>query len=275
MKRLLQIEFQKLWGSQMSKILILISFILPFSVLILSAIKIDFFGYFTIDLGKIGIFNFPVIWHIITFFAAFFKFFFAFVVVSMISNEYSNRTLKQNLIDGMSKKEFILSKFLFILTYTTLATLLIGSSILIIGLIHSSHTDVSVIFIGVEFLLAYFLKLLGFFSLCLFMGVLIKRSAFAFGAVLMLYIVETILYALLKWKWTNEIIADKIMAFAPFTSLYKLIDEPIRRVIMITQTDKQKFDYDYDVHASELGIVLLWVFIFVGASYWLLKKRDL
>ncbi len=275
MIRLLQIEFQKLWSSRFSKVLILVSLILPFSVLILSSIKIDFFGFFTLDLVKTGIFNFPLIWHIITFFAGYFKFFFAFVVVSMVANEYSNRTLKQNLIDGLSKKEFILSKFFFILSYTLLSTVLIGVSILIIGLIHSSHTDISVVFINSEFLFAYFIKLLGFFSLCFFMAVLIKRSAFAFGGILMLFIAELIFYGLLKWKWASETTADAIMAYAPFVSLYKLIDQPIQRIIMITQPNKVDLAYDYAVHPKELIIVLIWVGIFIGASYLLLKRRDL
>ena len=275
MLRLLQIEFQKLWSNRLSKALILISLILPFSVLILSSIKIDFFGYFTLDLAQTGIFNFPLIWHIIPFFAAFFKFFFAFVVVSMISNEYSNRTLKQNLIDGLSKKEFLKSKFLFILSYTILSTFLIGCAIFIVGLLNSSHTDISVIFIDIEFLLAYFLKLLGFFSLCLFMAVLIKRSAFAFGSVLVLFIVELIFYGLLKWKWATSEIADQIMMFAPFTALYKLIEEPIQRVVMLTQPDKTGLAYDYDVHFQELIIVFVWIVIFLAGSYQLLKKRDL
>ena len=275
MIRLLQIEFQKLWSNRLSKALILISLIIPFSVLILSSIKINFFGYFTLDLAQTGIFNFPLIWHIIPFFAAFFKFFFAFVVVSMISNEYSNRTLKQNLIDGLSKKEFLMSKFLFILTYTVLSTVLIGCAILIVGLLNSSHTDISVIFIDIEFLLAYFLKLLGFFSLCLFMAVLIKRSAFAFGSVLVLFIVELIFYGLLKWKWATAEIADQIMVFAPFTALYKLIEEPIQRIVMLTQPDKTGLAYDYDVHFQELVIVSVWIVIFLVGSYQLLKKRDL
>lgn len=275
MIRLLQIEFQKLWSNRLSKALILISLILPFSVLILSSIKINFFGYFTLDLAQTGIFNFPLIWHIIPFFAAFFKFFFAFVVVSMISNEYSNRTLKQNLIDGLSKKEFLTSKFLFILSYTILSTFLIGCAIFIVGLRTSSHTDISVIFIDMEFLLAYFLKLLGFFSLCLFMAVLIKRSAFAFGSVLVLFIIELIIYALIKWKWATAEIADQIMMFAPFTALYKLIEEPIQRVVMLTQPDKTGLAYDYDVHFHELAIVTVWIVIFLVGSYQLLKRRDL
>jgi hypothetical protein len=37
-------------------------------------------------------------------YAAWLKFFLAIVIVSMMANEYSYGTLKQNLIDGMSKR---------------------------------------------------------------------------------------------------------------------------------------------------------------------------
>ncbi len=64
-----------------------------------------------------GIFNFPFIWHFNTYVAAWLKFFLAIVIVSMMANEYSYGTLKQNLIDGLSKQEFILSKFLTVATF--------------------------------------------------------------------------------------------------------------------------------------------------------------
>ena len=136
MIRLLQLELQKLLLNRTSKILIFISFVLPLCVIVLSAIKINFFGFFILELGELGIFNFPIVWHITTYFSAIFKFFFAIVVVSMIGNEYSNKTLKQNLIDGLSKSEFILSKF-----YTIVFFSLVSS--LIIFLIKSDH-----IFVG-------------------------------------------------------------------------------------------------------------------------------
>ena len=53
MIRLVQLELQKLLLNRTSKILIFISFILPFTVLILSSIKINFFGFFTLELGDI------------------------------------------------------------------------------------------------------------------------------------------------------------------------------------------------------------------------------
>jgi len=165
MLRLLQLELQKLLLNRASKVLIFISFVLPF-VIILSSLRINFFGLFVLELGHYGIFNFPIVWHITTFFAAQFKFFFAIVVVSMIGNEYSNKTIKQNLIDGLSKKEFILSKFYTILFFSAVATLLIFTICLCIGLWYSSIDEVALIFRESEFLLAYFLKLVGFFLAC-------------------------------------------------------------------------------------------------------------
>ena len=168
MLRLLNLELQKLLLNRTSTVLIFISFVLPFFVILLSSFKIDVFGFFTLELGELGIFNFPLIWHITTFFASQFKFFFAIVVVSMIGNEYSNKTLKQNLIDGLSKKEFILSKFYTIVFFSLVSTILITLISFCIGLYYSSYNEVAIILRETNFLVAYFVKLTGFFSLCLF-----------------------------------------------------------------------------------------------------------
>lgn len=274
MLRLIKLELQKLWLNKASRALIIISFILPFTVLILSSIKINFFGFFTLELGELGIFNFPIIWHITTFFAAQFKFFFAIVVVSMIGNEYSNKTLKQNLIDGLSKKEFILSKFYTIVFFSVCATILIGVASFLIGLYYSSYTEASIIFREVEFLLAYFVKLVGFFSLCLFLAMLVKRSAFALGFLFLLFISESILYGIMKWQIDGDI-ADKIHNFMPLQSMWNLIEQPIQRIVMTKFPEKTDMAYDYAVHWYEITIVLGWTALFIFLSYRLLKKRDL
>jgi len=275
MLRLLKLELQKLWLNRTSKILIFVSFILPFTVLVLSSIKINVFGFFTLELGELGIFNFPIIWHITTFFASQFKFFFAIVVVSMIGNEYSNKTLKQNLIDGLSKKEFILSKFYTIVFFSLAATVLIGVASLLIGLYYSSYTEINIIFTGVEFLLAYFVKLVGFFSLCLFFGMLLKRSAFALAFLFIMYIVEWLVFWGSYEIFGNSDDAFKVKSFMPLESMYKVIDEPFRRVVMSKFPDKTEIVYDYAVHWYELLIVLAWTALFIFLSFRLLKKRDL
>lgn len=274
MLRLLNLELQKLLLNRTSKILIFISFILPFFVILLSSLKINAFGFFTLELGELGIFNFPIIWHLTTFFASQFKFFFAIVVVSMIGNEYSNKTLKQNLIDGLSKKEFILSKFYTIIFFSLVSTVLIFLISICIGLYYSSYNEFSIIIRETNFLAAYFVKLMGFFSLCLFFGMLVKRSAFALAFLFILFILEWLLFGLMAWKFNTDT-AEKIQNFFPLKSMYKLIDQPFQRVVMTKFPDKANLTYDYAVHGYEIAIVLGWTALFIFLSYRLLKNRDL
>ena len=274
MIRLLQIELQKLLLNRTSKILIFISFILPLCVIVLSAIKINFFGFFTLELGEIGIFNFPIVWHINTYFSALFKFFFAVVVVSMIGNEYSNKTLKQNLIDGMSKKEFILSKFYTILFFSLISSLIIFIISLILGFVYSSYNEWSIIMRGIEFIPAYFFKLVGFFAFCLFLSVLAKRSAFALAFLFIDFILEWILFGIIAWK-SNVDMAEKVQSFLPLTSMSNLIKQPFQRIAMSKFPEKNSLDYDYAVHFDATLIVILWTAIFIYSAYYLLKKRDL
>ena len=274
MLRLLNLELQKLLLNRTSKILIFVSFILPFFVILLSSLKINVFGFFTLELGELGIFNFPIIWHLTTFFASQFKFFFAIVVVSMIGNEYSNKTIKQNLIDGLSKKEFILSKFYTIVFFSLVSTLLISLISLCIGLYYSSYNEFSIIIQETNFLVAYFVKLVGFFSLCLFFGMLVKRSAFALAFLFILFIVEWIIFLLVKWQNTTEI-AWKVIECLPIQSMWELINQPFQRIAMSKFPDKANLAYDYAAHWHEITIVLVWTALFVFLSYRLLKKRDL
>ena len=279
MLRLLQIEFIKLWNNRSSKILIFTYFILITSIALVSMIKFDF-GDIHFQLADQGIFNFPYIWHFNTFFVAWFKLFLAIVIVSMMANEYSNKTIKQNLIDGLSKKEFVLSKFLTVIMFALVSTIFIFVVSLILGLIYSDFNEVSIIFSDLEFILAYFLKLTGFFSFCLFLGVLVKRSAFALGFLFIWQILELIAKVVCEQKLfgTKNGVADMVMGFFPLQSMYNLIEEPITRLNVIQSAAKQlgaDFKMDYHVEWYEMLIVIGWTLIFIYGSYALLKKRDL
>lgn len=277
MVRLLQIEFIKLWNNTASRLLIISYFIILTSIALFAAIKFDI-GLIKFHLAEIGIFNFPYIWHFNTFFAAFFKLFLAIVIVSMMANEYSNKTIKQNLIDGLSKKEFILSKFLTVLSFASISTLFVFLTSLILGLVYSDYNELSIIFSDLEFLLAFFVKLVGFFSFCLFLGVLVKRSAFALGFLILWQIFESIIGGFLRWKLFDADATERIMAFFPLQSMFNLIKEPITRLEAVqTIADQvgESIKLNYQVHGYEFLIVTTWITIFIYSAYYLLKKRDL
>ncbi len=277
MIRLLQIEFIKLWNNRASKFLIISYFTLLTSIALVAAIKFDI-GPIKFHLADQGIFNFPYIWHFNTFITAFFKLFLAIVIVSMMSNEYSNKTIKQNLIDGLSKKEFILSKFLTVITFSLISTLFVFVVSLILGLAYSDYNELSIILTDLEFLLAFFVKLMGFFSFCLFLGILVKRSAFALGFLILWQVFEGIFRGIIRWKLFEGDTTDFIMGFFPLQSMFNLIEEPFSRLGAVQSVAEQmgeKLTLDYHMHWYEILIVLVWTAIFIYSSYALLKKRDL
>ena len=278
MLRLLNIEFIKLWNNKASKVLILAYFILLTSIALIAAIKFDF-GVVKFHLAEQGIFNFPYIWHFNTYVAGILKFFLLIVIVSMVANEYSNKTIKQNLIDGLSKKEFILSKLYTVIVFALISTVFIFFVSLILGLIFSSYTEASIIFSDLEYLLAFFIKLIGFFCFGLFAGMLVKRSAFALGFVLLWYMmVEGIIRIVLNVMDSTKEYADSITQFLPLEAMSNLIDQPLYRLGAAKEIASQvgeDLSYDYAVHWYEIAIVLAWSALFIFLSYRLLLKRDL
>lgn len=277
MVRLLQIEFIKLWNNRASKILIISYFVLLTSIALIAAIKFDI-GPVEFHLADQGIFNFPYIWHFNTFVTAIFKLFLAIVIVSMMANEYSNKTIKQNLIDGLSKKEFLLSKVLTVVSFALISTIFVFVVSMILGLIYSDYNEISIIFSDLEFLLAFFVKLVAFFSFCLFLGIFVKRSAFALGFLILWLILEQVFFGLLGWKVMSWPMAKRVKDFFPLESMANLIKEPATRLSAVQNIGEQigeNMNFDYHTYWYEFLIVIFWTAVFIYLSYALLKKRDL
>ncbi len=283
MLRLLSIEYFKLKHNRASKVLTVIYFVLLTSIALVAAIKFDI-GFIKFHLAEQGIFNFPFIWHFNTYIASIFKFFLLIVIVSMISNEYSHRTLKQNLIDGLSKKEFILSKFYMLISLALISTVFVFIISLILGLLYSDFNEISIVFSDLEYLIAFFIKLLGFFSFGLFMGILVKRSAFAIGGIVVWYFFEKIIWLILlffnRYMGGMESVnkADEGIRFLPLESMSNLIVEPGSRLNVaktMANMAGQEITKNYNVQVLDILIVSVWSFIFIYGSYQLLKKRDL
>ena len=279
MIRLLQIEFQKIWKNKASRILTISYFVILSFIALIASIKFNI-GNFELRIAEQGIFNFPYIWHFNTYIAAILKLFLAIVIVSMMANEYTYGTLKQNLIDGLSKKEFIQSKFLTVLAFSVGSTIFVFIMSLLLGLSFSSYNEIGIIFSDLEYILAYFLKLTAFFSFCLFLGILVKRSAFAIGFLFVWNIIEGIIIGVMKWRiFKNSDTADTIAQFLPLESMSNLIKEPFTRLSVIKNIEETIGGVpnvkDYGVHWYSMLIVICWIVIFVLMSYKILQKRDL
>lgn len=279
MFRLLSIEFQKILKNRASKFLLLAYFVLLSFIAFIVSIEFEL-GDFKLRVADQGIFNFPYIWHFNTYIAAWFKLFLAIIVVSMMANEYSYGTLKQNLIDGLSKKEFILSKFYTIVVFALASTVFVFILSLILGYSFSSYNEASIVFSDLDYLFAFFIKLVAFFSFCLFLGILVKRSAFALGFLFILFVGEIIVYNLLRFDFYPKTDVYKhVSQFFPLMSMSNLIDEPFSRLSAIKNIEAtitgESVERLYHVQFTEIAIVITWTLTFIWLSYKLLQKRDL
>jgi ABC-2 type transport system permease protein len=279
MNRLISIEFQKLWSNRASRFLIISYFVILSFIALIASVEVDILGMH-FNIAEQGIFNFPYIWHFNTYVAVLLKLFLAIVIVSMMANEYTYGTLKQNLIDGLSKSEFIKSKLLTVILFALGSTVFIFIMTLILGYSFSSYTEPEIVFSDLEYVLGYFVNLVAFFSFCLFIGILIKRSAFAIGFIFIWFIIEKIAEGLL-WGLvvnTKEQLAS-ITQFFPLESMSNLLVEPITRFkayrAIESQVGNAAVIKDYSVHWYTILIVLAWTTIFMFLSYRILKKRDL
>ena len=96
-------------------------------------------------------------------------------------------------------------------------------------------------------------------------------------------IIESIFKGYLFWtfkdlKTSTEEAVNSIMQFFPLEAMANLIKEPFTRLGAVKSVANQigeNFTKDYTVSFLNIVIVLVWISIFIYASYFLLKKRDL
>lgn len=279
MMRLLKIELRKILNNRAAKILVSSYFILLALITLVSLVKFSILGQ-EISLAEEGMFEFPLIWHFNTYIAASLKILLAVVIISMMTNEYTYGTLKQNLIDGLSKEEFITSKVLAITLFALISTIILGLVSLALGIKYSTSTEIGLVFTDVDYLLAYFVKLVAFFSFCLFLAILVKKSAFSLAFLFLWNIAETIFIAIVNiMSPFGSRIADYFSMLMPLESMSRLIPNPIFRLSISRKVETlmtgQESISQFSVNYVQVCIVVVWTAIFIAASYALLKKRDL
>jgi ABC-2 type transport system permease protein len=129
-----------------------------------------------VDPTIIPIYHFSDIWPNITLVAAKLKIILAFIVIISITNEITYKTLRQNIIDGFNRTDFMLSKLSMIFAFSLINTLYIFILGVILGFIYSSDTSLNAIFTNFHFLGAFFLNVFAFLVFTFLIALLIKRT---------------------------------------------------------------------------------------------------
>ena len=98
-------------------------------------------------------FRFPMVFSYLGYEGNWLSFFFlGFMGVLMITQEFSNRTLRQNIITGLSRSNYFWSKFYFIMAVSLGAALYYGLIAMLYGVTHTPTLYQSIIFQNIDFI---------------------------------------------------------------------------------------------------------------------------
>ncbi len=270
MIRLIRIELKKILPYRAFWLLVgfyalSLTFTLIVSQVIINKILLEAGKSAPIPLLKISLYQFPRVWNNLTYMAGFLTLFLAIIVIFFVCNEFSNKTLRQNIINGLSRKEFILSKLYFILIFSLAATLLIFLIGLILGLIHSNDVDIGQIFSSrLQFILGYFIEVFTYLVFAFFIAFLLKKAGLAVITLLFYTMIEQII---IWWKIPSEYVK-----FFPMKAFGRLVHFPR---IPLPEINGQGIRFQDYVSILDSAIALLYAGIFVLLIYLLIRKRDL
>lgn len=219
--------------------------------------------------GEMGFYKLPHLWQHITYVSGFFKFIPAFILIMFVSNEYSYRTMRQNVIDGMSLRQYYYSKMLSALAFALVSTLIVSLIGLAVGLTHNEDLSANLLFGGMDYLLAFFAEVLFMIIFAMALTFLFRRSTISIIVILAYYfLVEPILGFSL-----NQYLAEGAGTYLPTAPSRELILQPFTRLTQLDgvlgTTSAESVDLKY------LFLTFAYTLIFALGGFAILKNRDL
>ena len=163
------------------------------------------------------IFSFPYVWENLAQRASYFNVLLGILTILLISNEFTFKTFRQNVIDGLSRDEAVTAKFIFIIAIALACVLFL----LLYGLIRgftSGHFDhVGQIFEQTHFLLKLFVQIAGYMGIAAVLAFLFRKAA--------LTIVVYLIYMVALERLLYLRIPDEIQRYLPVHVLSSLVPD--------------------------------------------------
>lgn len=208
------------------------------------------------------IFDFVDVWQNMAYITFLFKYILAFVVMISVCQEYSLRTIRQNMIDGLSRTEYVLSKLGMVAVLSLLAGLLLLILGFTLGMLYSPVKSLDFIVYSIGFVPAYVFETFCFLVFALFLATLIRKTGFS--------IILFILYTLIMEPIATVIMKEEYELanwYFPMRAINNLIHVPFGKYLFMEVQDY--------VSISEIATAGAWSLVFIWLTYLLIRKRDL
>lgn len=212
-------------------------------------------------------FSYPNIWRTGPYNAGLMLFIPAILVITLITNEFTYRTHRQNIIDGWSRMRFAGLKLFETILLSLFVTLIVLATCLYFQTRNNgTGSGISMSWKEWRFLFFFFLEVLDYSLIAVLFAMLIRRAGLAMGLFFMYMIVEQFVVGLLRNKY-NQTWVD----YLPEEVTDRLIPQPFGAKVINPGAMAL-----WETHVnSYVGIALIYILFYVLIIIWRFRNADL
>jgi ABC-type transport system involved in multi-copper enzyme maturation permease subunit len=214
----------------------------------------------------------PLIWEFQAYNASWQTFFFlGFLSIFLVTSEFSNRTAKQNIIQGMTRSSFFASKLLDIIVLAFVTMIYFGGVTILIGINNTPEWSFDMLWGENMPLIRYFVMSLGYMSFGLMVAFLIRKT----GPALITYFgYGLFLEVAIRYGVHSKIFPGSSQFYYPLNAMEDLAPMPLFKMIPDFMS-KQELGITLLSTEAALITSLIYIFLFTGISYYSFLKRDI
>lgn len=121
--------------------------------------------------------SFPNVWHTAAWITSWLLYFPGLMMIILMSNEFTFKTHRQNIIDGWSRHQYIMVKFIYGILAAVLSTIVMALTAVFFGSIHDADFSTD----KMSYIFFFFIVAVTYTIAALLISLFIKRGALAIG----------------------------------------------------------------------------------------------
>ncbi len=211
-------------------------------------------------------FALPETWRTVAYFSSLFIFIPAIVIIMLITNEYTYKTNRQNIIDGWSRTQFMIGKLIDVLILAVIVTALYTVVAFIISITNTKVISPE------KWKLVYYIGLFGLqtlsqLSIAFMVGFLVRKSFIALAIFAFYFIIaEPIAVNVLRYKYKNN-----LGEYFPLEISNRLLPKPS----FIGRIDEAAYQVSLNAVTPHIFYTLIVLLLTWSFCFWLNSRRDL
>lgn len=252
-------------------------------IIVLSALFILFFPFIILT-GKrifshlpppfpssVTFYEFPTVWDYQGYVGNWLVcFFLGFMMIYIITSEISNRTMRQSIINGQTRKDYWIGKILVMLAISIIATLLYFISCIMLGVTHTDGYEISIIWDNNFANIRFFLMCIGYLSFAMFLAYLIRKGTLT----ILIYFAYVLFVEIILRAIHLNYFKHRSVLFYPMNVVEDLMPNPFFRIPDFVSKDQ--FDFKILLSYNEAMLVsVIYISIFIYLGWYRFMKKDI